>query len=151
MVDRLDLLVYETAHESELGMARLADQLDIGQQVLINKVNYNNDKNKLSLREAIAMMKATGNISILEEIAWQLGFRLASTQQKSDQNLLTAIVNASADHGKVHQTIEAAFDDNRFSPRELTEITQEINDAVNALHTLLSTIEEIERKQQRVT
>ncbi|SMF35675.1 Phage regulatory protein CII (CP76) [Alteromonadaceae bacterium Bs31] len=147
MIDKLDLLVHETAHDAEGGLAKLAEAMDLGQQVLINKVNYNNEKNKLSLKEALTMMEATGNVSILEELAWRLGHKLTASKAKPEESLLSAIVNASADHGKVHQTIEEAFIDKKITTRELKNVTQEINDAVEALHSLLRTIEDIQQQQ----
>ena len=140
-MDKLDLIVYETAHDAEENLSSIADKMDLSQQILINKVNYNNDNNKLSLKEAVALMKVTGDTSILKELAWEFGFRLVSVDKTPEQNLLAAIVNVAADHGKVHQTIESAFLDKRITPRELSQITQEINDAVEAYHALQSTIE----------
>lgn len=140
-MDNLDFTVYETAHKAQGGLSRLADSMDMSRQVLINKVNYHNDKNKLSLREALSMMAITKNYAILEELAKQLGFRLVPNEVSPEKSLLSAIVNAGADHGKVHQTIEAAFLDQEISPREFMQITDEVNDAIGALHILLATIE----------
>jgi len=140
-MDNLDMTVYETAHKAKGGLSRLADSMDMSRQVLINKVNYHNDKNKLSLREALSMMEITKNYSILEELAKQLNFRLVPTEAAPEKSLLSAIVNAGADHGKVHQTIEAAFLDQEITPREFLQITNEVNDAIEALHILLATIE----------
>ncbi len=141
-MDKLDLVIYETAHNSSEGLSKLAEKMKIGQQVLINKVNYNNENNKLSLRESISMMQQTNDVSILKEIAWLFGYKITPVDQTAEQSLLSAIVNVSADHGKVHQTIEAAFLDKKITPRELQQITQEINEAIDAYHTLQSTIEQ---------
>ncbi len=142
-MDKLDLAVYDTAHKAPQGLASLAAKMNVGQQVLTNKVNYNNDQNKLSLREAVSMMSVTEDVSILREMAWMFDFRLVPITSKPEESLLSAIVNASADHGKVHQTIESAFIDRRVSKREMHQISREVNDAIDALNTLLATIEKM--------
>ena len=141
-MDKLDLIIYETAHNSSYSLAELAEKMGVGQQVLINKVNYNNETNKLSLKEAVSMMQVTEDVSILKGLAWEFGYKLTPVDQTPEMSLLSAIVNVSADHGKVHQTIEAAFLDKKITPRELRQITEEINNAIEAYHTLQSTIEQ---------
>ncbi|MFT7558530.1 MAG: hypothetical protein ACI93R_000425 [Flavobacteriales bacterium] len=145
-MDNLDLTVYETAHKAQGGLSKLAQHMKLSAQILTNKVNYNNDQNKLSLREAVLMMEKTKNPSILEEIARNLNFKVVPKESISDKSLLSAIVNVSADHGKVHQTIEAAFSDKAISSREFLKITNEINDAIDALHVLLATIDKHKNK-----
>lgn len=140
-MDKLDLAVYDTAHKAEGGLAGVAASMSVGQQVLTNKVNYNNEQNKLSLREAVSMMQVTGDTSILEQLAWLFDFRLIPIDAEPEQSLLSAIVNASADHGKVHQTIESAFIDRTVNNREMHQISSEVNDAIDALNALLVTIE----------
>ena len=142
-MDKLDLAVYDTAHNAEQGLAKLASEMNVGPQVLTNKVNYNNDQNKLSLREAVSMMQVTGDISVLHELAWMFESRLIPIQASPDVSLLSAIVNVSADHGKVHQTIESAFMDRVVSKREMHQISQEVNEAIDALNTLRATIEKM--------
>ncbi len=140
-MDLLDQAVYDTAHRAKGGLSRLAGSMNLSHQVLINKVNFNNEQNKLSLREAISMMGLTQDHSVLEETARMLGFKVEPLNAKPDKSLLSAIVNAGADHGQVHQTIEAAVLDQKINSRELRLISKEVDDAIDALHVLRATIE----------
>lgn len=140
-MDLLDQAVYDTAHGARGGLSRLADSMGLSRQVLINKVNYNNEQNKLSLREALSIMEITQDYSILEEAARMLGYKVEPLNAQPDKSLLSAIVNAGADHGQVHQTIEAAILDQKINPRELKLISSQVDDAIDALHVLRATIE----------
>lgn len=145
-VDLLDQAVYDTAHSATGGLNRLAHSMGLSHQVLINKVNFNNEQNKLSLREAISMMEITENYSVLEEASRMLGFKTEPLDAEPEKSLLSAILNVSADHGQVHQTIETAVLDQKISSRELRKISQDVDDAIDALHGLRATIEKEQSK-----
>jgi len=139
---KLNEVIHDTAHEAEGGIETLAKQLKMKAQVLRNKVNQNNDQNKLTIYETIMLMKMTDDTRVLDEIAWLMGFQLRRIEPVSEVSLLSAIVNTSADHGRVHQTIEDAVLDQIISRREMNQISQEIHDAIDALQNLHSTIEQ---------
>lgn len=138
---KLNEMIHATAYDARGGVEKLADALNIRAQVLRNKVNPNNLQNKLTVYETVKMMKETGDTRILDELAWMLNFQLTAIEFDKQTSLLNAIVTASADHGKVHQTIEQAVIDKKITPREMERISKEINDAIDALQTLHKVIE----------
>lgn len=139
---KLNEIIHATAYEATGGIEKLADALGVRSQVLRNKVNPNNLQNKLTIYETIRMMEQTDDTRILDEIAWMLDFQVSAIKFDAQTSLLNAIVTASADHGKVHQTIEQAVIDKRITQREMEHISKEINDAIDALQTLHKVIED---------
>lgn len=140
--EKLNEIIHSTAQEkAHGGIEKLADKLGVRPQVLRNKVNPNNLQNKLTIYEAIKLMQLTGDSKILDEIAWMLNFELTAINVNDKTTLLNAIVTASADHGKVHQTIEKAVLDKVITRAEMESISEEINEAIDALQTLHKVIE----------
>jgi len=141
MFRKLNQIIHDTAYAYSGGLERLADLLEIKTQVFRNKINQNNEQNKINIYEAIKLMVVTEDTRLLDEVAWIMGYEVNKLKLENTDNLLAAIVNTSADHGKVHLTIEEAVLDKVINDQEMEEISTEINDAIDALQALHKTIE----------
>lgn len=119
---------YRTVHESAGGAIAVADGIGIGKQVLVNKVNPNNNSHHLGLEEAVKLMEFTGDIQILHALAQ--GFSgifvpLASPPSASDNAVITDISEMSVKFGRLVQEVvedakdgEIIFDTILFAERE---------------------------------
>lgn len=73
-MDALDAAAYSTAHSHPGGMADLAELMGINAGTLQHKLNINNVTHHLSMRESFRMQVVTGNASVLQVMASQMGY-----------------------------------------------------------------------------
>lgn len=137
-MDHLYSAIGATVHDSALPAKQLASILALGHQVLLNKANENCESNKLNVHEAVALMKASGSIRILEAMALEVGgVQVVSTATKRPQgNILMTTLAAAREHGDVMRAVETALTDNRFTSRERETCHLEIDEAIDALVAL---------------
>lgn len=72
-MDVLDA-AYKTGQDHPGGVAALAERMGINAGTLQHKLNTNNSTHHLTLREAVQMQVAAGDVSILRAMAQQLGY-----------------------------------------------------------------------------
>jgi hypothetical protein len=139
-MDQLDLAIQATAMKTPGGMKRLSQLMGVNHQTLINKCNPNTETHKLSLREAVAMMMHSGDIQILEVLAAELGYTVEPKATRGTRDLMTAVLNADAEHGDVGRSIQEAMVDGRLTAREVAKVRDEVTEAKRALDELLTTV-----------
>jgi len=145
-MDQLDQAIYDTVHDA--GTAQLAARLGISRQVLINKANPNDDRNHLSLHQAQAIMRATGDIRILNAQAALLGYDITPKSTSSDDNPLHALVRTMSETAEAIQSASSALEDGRLTQRELAECRKEIAEAVEQLSRLEASLIAFADQQQ---
>jgi hypothetical protein len=136
--DHLDAAIYATVHADYNCCSKLASITGIGRQVLINKANPNNTRFKMSVRDAVNVMKASGDRRILRAIELELGIDEKETHTIDD--ILHAVLQASCEHGDVVRVIQEATADGKFTLREKEQCQQEIDEAIEALNKLRAAI-----------
>lgn len=139
-MDQLDIAVHQTAHDAPGGLPALARKIGVGEQVLRSKVCPTTDTHKLSLREALAVMDATNDDRILSVLAEMRGYTLARKALPDAHSIVAAVLSADAEHGDVSREIMCALADGKLTEPERAAITQQINEAHQALNVLKSTV-----------
>lgn len=139
-MDQLDIAIHQTAHDAPGGLNALARKIGMGEQVLRNKVCPTTDTHKLSLREAVAMMDAADDDSILAVLAGMRGYTLERQALPDAQSIVAAVLSADAEHGDISREIQAALADGKLTEHERAAISQQIRDAHQALDALNSTV-----------
>ena len=131
---------YRTVHESAGGATAVADGIGVGKQVLVNKVNPNNNSHHLGLEEAVKLMEFTGDIQILHALAQ--GFSgvfvpLASPPSASDNAVITDISEMSVKFGRLVQEVVEDAKDGEITGTELNRIEGEAMRLRTTLEALL--------------
>ena len=89
-------LVYRLVHESPAGPAGVADQMGIGKQVLLNKLNTNSTSHHLYIQELETILDFVGaNLRLAEYLAQKEGaivYLLPNISHMDEQALLDAFV-----------------------------------------------------------
>lgn len=134
-MNQLELAVHRTAHDFPGGVPALAAAMGQKPGVLKNKVCPTAEWNKLSLDEAMQIMLLSGNHSILQEMARELGLMVQGLPCKRG-SVLQNLLREQAEHGHVANALAAALDDGRVTPREAMDVAREIDDEIQALTAL---------------
>ena len=145
-MDQLDQVIYDTVHDA--GTAKLATQLGISRQVLINKVNPNDDRNHLSLHQAQAVMQATGDVRILRTQAALLGYEIVPREQAAEPDPLASLVSTMSETAEAIQATAQAMEDGRLTQRELAACRKEIAEAVDQFSRLEASLIAFADRQQ---
>lgn len=142
-MDQIDIAVHETSRNFPGGLPALARALGMHEQVLRSKCCPTTDTHKLSLREALAMMLQTGDISILVAMADELGCTVARKGDMPQIHLIEAILRVDAEHGDVSRALSDALSDGHLNERERANILKEIGHTQDALERLRSSVNAI--------
>lgn len=137
---------YHTVHDYPGGAPSLAPRMGVGATVLSNKVNPNNEHNKLTLDEAVRLQEITGDARILSAMAQQLGFavfRMPVFEGVSDQAVLETVTAIWARNGEMGGDINAAFSDGRITRAELNKINGDVYQLVSACMEMLNRLSQL--------
>jgi len=146
-MDQLDQAIYDTVHDA--GTAQLAVRLGISRQVLINKVNPNDDRNHLSLHQAQAVMQATGDIRILQAQAALLGYDVVQKAERdANEDPVASLVKTMKETSEAINRASTALEDGRLTQRELAGCRKEIAEAVEQLSRLEASLIAFADRQQ---
>ena len=137
MADQISRAVERTVYGSELSTEQIAEKIGMSAQILRNKANDNNSHNHLTLREAVALMKATQNHSIYRAIGGVI-----EDESVPEKSIVELVLSASAESGDVVRVFTDAHADGRISAAEKKAIHNEINQAMDALNCLAKAIDE---------
>lgn len=140
-MDQLDIAIHQTAHDAPGGLEALARTIGLGAQVLRNKVCPTTDTHKLSLREAVAMMDASGDDRILAVLADMRGYTLERKALPDAASIVQAVLSADAEHGDVSRSIQEALADGKLTEYEKAAIARQIREAQQTLDALNSTVQ----------
>jgi ribosomal protein S3AE len=132
-MDQIDVAIHQTVHESDISAKEIAQQLGMSHQVLINKANPTSEFHKLSLREALAIMKITGSTSIHEAVGLELGLHSMRQDIAEQKSLMDAMLTVVSECGDVSRAVKDAMEDGRLTAREKAEMQREINEAIDSL------------------
>lgn len=115
---------YRTVHSHPGGSASLAPRMGMSQAVLNSKVNPKTTTHHLSLAEADMVMEFTGDYQILQELAANHGFILATYDAGTDEacSLAVDLLRVSALDGEFARVVHDALADNIITANEMNAI-----------------------------
>jgi hypothetical protein len=129
-VTHLNQAMHDLVHKSEMSTTEISETLGIGRQILTNKVNPENEYNKLTVHELHAIQVLTGNDVVLR--AMQAEF-VISVLKDAPPSILEAMINQGKEIGDVFAAVQEALADNHLSERERSKILKEIREAITSL------------------
>ncbi len=129
-MSHLNQAMHDLVHKSEMSTTEISKTLGIGRQILTNKVNPENEYNKLTVHELHAIQVLTGNDVVLR--AMQAEFVL-SVLRDAPPPILEAMINQGKEIGDVFGAVQEALADNHLSERERSKILKEIREAITSL------------------
>ncbi len=129
-MEPVEQAIYDTVHNSDLQPKEIASRMGMSYQILINKANANFDQNRFSVLEAVALQIITGTNRINRAMSLQVE---ASAKEEQPLNILMAALKAASEHGDVIKAVERTIADGRVTGRELEECQVEIDEAIQAL------------------
>ena len=136
-MSHLNQAMHDLVHKSEMSTTEISEALGIGRQVLTNKVNPQNEYNKLTVHELHAIQVLTGNDVVLR--AMQAEF-VISVLKNAPPSILEAMINQGKEIGDVFAAVQEALADNHLSERERSKILKEIREAITSLEVLMQAV-----------
>lgn len=141
MID-IEVAAWSLVHDFPGGAPALGAMAGIDSTLLSNKVNPNNDRNKLMLKEAERIQMVSGDHRILHAMAANLGEVCVSLPTAAtDEDLTHATLKSMRAVGALMGEIDDATNDNKITPNELKRIQHAMLESVahiTALYSLLS-------------
>ena len=132
--DPIDTAVYATVHNfkdsrGRKGVPAIANMLGLRKGTVQNKANPREEFAHFTVKEARALMLATGDHQILYAMARDVGeacVPLPSFAFGSDMDMLNAWAEWQADLGETAKVIDGALKDGKITQQELKEVHDEI-------------------------
>lgn len=140
---KVALAAYATVHDYPGSVAEIATGIQIGKQVLINKVNPQNTTHHLALDEAQRLMKFTGDMQIIYALADEMdGVFVPLPKNGGAQSIrvVTDIGKMSQKFGLLLNEVADDIEDGVISANELKRIQKDAADLREVLATLMSDI-----------
>jgi hypothetical protein len=137
--------------ETAGGAKQVAEQMGVGHQVLLNKVNPNNKTHHLNLAEAVKMMQVTSDTRILEALANEFGglyIPIALTSSAAP-NLIGDLATMSAEFGALMREVAEDLADGAISDNELADVEREAGNLRTALAVLLADLRRVNKDGHR--
>lgn len=129
----LDNAAWAIVHATRDSARDIAERTGIRQQVLVNKVNPNNDRNHLMLSEALAIQKAAGDFRILQVMADELGHVcIPKPSLACDDDVAHAIACMCAEFGDYLREVDTSLQDGRVTPNEQKRLDKELAELIDA-------------------
>lgn len=117
-----ELAAYHTVHDWPGGAESLAPMMGMSAAILRGKVNPNDAKHHLTLREASALMVITGDDRILHALAAEQGAVVRYADADEPADLRDATLRAVAAKGVLAAKVAEATADGIITNREADEI-----------------------------
>jgi len=136
----LEWAIQHTVHKQRGLSKQLAEVVGTSQQVLLNKVNPDNDLNHLNLRDGLAIMKHTGDVTILEVMAEQCGYRLHQCNAEAT-DLMDSVLSLMSEHGELSSLVQASTADGVIDDKEKRAILTKAREIHHAVEQFESSIE----------
>lgn len=139
MVD-VEVAAWSLVHDFPGGAPALGAMVGLDGTLLSNKVNPNNDRNHLMLKEAVRIQMASGDHRILRAMADNLGELCVPLPQVHDNDLMQATLRSMRSFGVMMGETEQALKDKRVTPNELKRIQAAMLESVahvTALYSML--------------
>jgi hypothetical protein len=124
---------YAVVHATRDRARDIAEMTGISLQVLLNKVNPNNDRNHLMLSESVAIQKAAADHRILFAEADELGYVcLPKPDQNAAGSLVGAIAQTCVEFGDYMRQVDLATEDGEVTPNEMKLLGRELSELIAA-------------------
>ena len=143
---------YDTFHSFKEGTEALAQQMGIGKQVLINKLNPNNTTHHLTLDEAVRLMHGTGDVRLIHALAAEFGGVYVPLPEQGNAqvtSVLGDISKMSVEFGALIKEVADDIQDGVITPNEHRKIQKEADELRKALAHLMADLEEMFQASQR--
>lgn len=118
---------YNTVHDYPGGAEALAPRMEKSAKVLDSKVNRNEFRHHLTLREAVQIMGLTGDHRMLRAMVYE-GI--------ADEQLLELVAAVHSETGDVSRSLVAALADGRVTESEFEAFDQQTHEAMSAIADL---------------
>jgi hypothetical protein len=105
------------------------------------KLTISNERNKLTLDEAVLIQSATGQADILHAMAEELGYVAIPLPESNASSRPQAISRACAEFGDFMRKVDEVFDDGEVTPNEARALEKELLEMIAAatrLHSVLT-------------
>ncbi|MCU7959986.1 MAG: phage regulatory CII family protein [gamma proteobacterium symbiont of Bathyaustriella thionipta] len=132
--------LHQTALQAEGGISGLAERLGKRHQVLINKLNPNDETHLPTIAEFISIVQDTGDTQVVDVLCALLGGRFVTRSNQQHDSVLAAVLNANSEYGDVARVVQGSLCDGNISESEWQLIMREIAEARDALSILENTI-----------
>lgn len=139
----IEWAINQLVHKKRGSSKQLADRLVCSQQILLNKVNPENMSNHLHLHEAMKLMQVTKDVSLLEVMAEQLGYKLVKNDCAA-KPVVDALISAVKEQGDIASIVGSVVARGVVTQELKRAIRKEITEGVDSLDVLLSSIENVE-------
>ena len=159
-IDPIDKAVHETVHEfrhmgsGKKGVPALAPVLGMPPSTLQNKSNPNEEYANLTLKEARAVMLATGDHRIVRVLANEVGeacVTLPSIDFAADMDVLDAWGNWQTEIAETVQRIQFALSDGKIDAREVEDVRRELVEDFEKGLALLDVLKGMMEPEDNVT
>lgn len=130
-MDKFSAAIQQVAHEH--GVERLAGDMGVNYNVLLNQLNPNNDR-PISLRKFYQLVRFTKDQRLLNPLLDMLG--LVATRHEvrdDDASFFDLMVNHQVAFGAVAETIRDAMKDGMITGRERQDINKVVQQEIDAL------------------
>lgn len=117
-----ELAAYHTVHDWPGGAEALAPMMGMSATILRGKVNPNDAKHHLTLRESAALMAITGDDRILHALAAEQGAVIHYTNADEAADLRDAVLRAVSAKGRLTERVADAVSDGLVTGREADDI-----------------------------
>lgn len=139
MVD-VEIAAFHLVHDFKGGAPALGPLAGIDATLLSNKVNPNNDRNHLMLKEAVRIQMASGDHRVLHAMAENLGEVCLPLPEVKDGDLLKDTLRSTRAVGEMMREIDVSLADDVVTANELRRIQHATLDAVAHLAALYARI-----------
>jgi hypothetical protein len=144
MFDPIDDAIYRVVHDFPPGAAQLATRVNISVLDLHNKAVPGREFKPLTVKEALAIQTAAGDVRILQAEAQTLGQFCLPVQDFSDLpdvELLSGYADWHASYGALLLSVTHALADGHVSRDEVNDLRQVLQQDAARGHALLARLE----------
>lgn len=144
MWDSIDDAICQVVHDFPGGAVKLAPRVNMNAGTLQNKANPGIETHQLSVKEAVAIQSATGDVRILQAEALTLGYcciPLGDFTGTSDIELLNSYAAWHAEISEITQAVVNAIGDRCISRDEYERVRLELHQDAQRGFEFLSRLE----------
>jgi len=132
--------LHQTALQADGGISGLAERLGKRHQVLINKLNPNDETHQPTISEFVSIVRDTDDTQVIDVLCALLGGRFVTRTNQQHESVLAAVLHANSEYGDVARVVQESLCDGHISDTEWQVIMREIAEARDALGVLENTI-----------
>lgn len=141
--------LYETIHKNPKPLKLIAEEVGMSENYLTRAALPDPDESdtgsgcRFPLKKLIPLIRATGDFAILDHIEHSLG-RVAIKMPKpgaSEDHFYHLTMKAVKEFGELMSEMDASLADGRLTEREISRLKKEGYEAIQAIMSLLKSIE----------